>query len=115
MVAEMRRTSSMRSASMDSRPAVSTMSTSRPRRTASSRPFLATVTGSDGLAEHRHAGLLAEHPELLDRRRALQVGAHEQWVAALVRLYQEASFAAVVVLPDPWRPARSTTVGGRDA
>jgi hypothetical protein len=29
-------------------------------------------------------------------------------------LYQEASFAAVVVLPDPWRPANSTTVDDLD-
>jgi hypothetical protein len=37
-----------------------------------------------GLAEDRHAGLLAQDAQLLDRRRALQVGADEQRVAALL-------------------------------
>ena len=67
------------------------------------------------LAEDRHAGLLAEDAELLDRRRALEVGADQQRVAALRRLNQRASLAAVVVLPEPCRPASSTTVGGFEA
>ena len=89
----MRRTSSISSASIDSRPAVSTMSTSRPSRTASSRPFLATVTGSDGFAEDRDPCLTAQHPELLDGGRPLQVGADEERVASLPPLVPEGQLA----------------------
>ena len=68
----------MSSASIWSRPAVSTMITSRPRRAASSRAPRATETGVGRLGVDRHADALAEHAELLDRGRALEVGAHEQ-------------------------------------
>ena len=66
------------------------------------------------LAEDGHVDLLAEHPQLLDGGRPLEVGADEQRVAALL-LNQRASLPAAVVLPEPWRPASSTTVGGFEA
>ena len=66
------------------------------------------------LAEDRHVDLAAERAQLLDGGRTLEVGADEQRVAPLL-LNQRASLAELVVLPEPCRPAISTTVGGFDA
>ena len=63
---------------------MSTISTSRPSRWASSRPARATDTGSVGLGEDGHADLAAQDPELLDGGRALEVGPDEHGVAALL-------------------------------
>ena len=60
------------------------MQMSLPRRRASSRPALAQATGSVGLAEDGHPGLLAEDAQLLDGGGALEVGADEQRVAPLL-------------------------------
>ena len=60
------------------------MRTSRPRRLASSRPALATRHRIGGLAEDGDAGLAAEHPELLDGGRTLEVGTDQQRVATLL-------------------------------
>ena len=81
-----------------------------PRRFVDAR-LRATATGSVGSREHRHVDALAEHAELLDRGRALEVGADEQRPAALA-LEQAGELAAAVVFPEPWRPASITTVGG---
>ncbi len=65
-----------------------------------------------GLAEHRHVDLAAERAQLLDGGGTLQVGADHQRLRPWL-LNQRASLAALVVLPEPCRPAISTTVGGR--
>ncbi len=72
-------------ASMARRPAVSTISTSRPSRRASSQPVLRRpTTGSVGSLNTLHPGLLAEHPQLLHGRGPLEVGPDEQRVAPLL-------------------------------
>ena len=71
--------------------------------------------GVGGLAEHRHADLLAEDAELLDGGGALEVGADQQRVAALLLEPAGELGRVAVVLPEPCRPAMSTTVGGFDA
>ena len=55
--------------------------------------------------------LAAELLELVDRGRALQVGRDERRLLPSLRSLS-ASFADVVVLPEPWRPASRITVGG---
>ena len=74
------RTCSIISASIGRRPAVSTMSTSRPSRRASARPLAAVIDRVAGLGEHRHVDLAAERAQLLDGGGALEVGADEQRV-----------------------------------
>ena len=61
--------------------------------------------------EDRDLDLSAELLELLDGRRAVQVGGDERSECPSLRS-SSASFAAVVVLPEPWRPASMITVGG---
>ena len=58
----------------------------------------------------RNLDLLAELLELVDRGGALQVGGDERRVLPSLRSIS-ASFAAAVVLPEPWRPASRITVG----
>ena len=94
---------------------MSTITTLRPSRAASSTPPRATATGSVRLGEDRHADALAEHAELLDRGRALEVGADEQRPAALASRAGGRASPTAVVFPEPWRPASITTVGGFDA
>ena len=60
------------------------MQMSRPRRRASSTPGLGGGHRVAGLAEHRHADALAQGAQLLDGGRTLEVGAHQQRVAALL-------------------------------
>ena len=79
-----RRTSSMRSASIARRPAVSTMRTSRPMRRASASPLPATATGSVGSLKTGTPACCAEDPELLDRGGPLQVCADEHGIPALL-------------------------------
>ena len=70
-----------------------------------------------GRCRSMHTGTpiaLAEDPQLLDGRGALQVGADEQHAACPSCSRRRASFAAAVVLPEPWRPAIRMTVGGCD-
>ena len=69
------------------------------------------MTGS-GAGEDRDVELLAELLELLDaagRARSAATSAGE-WPSLRS---SSASLAAVVVLPEPWRPASRITVGGR--
>ena len=66
------------------RPAVSMMQTSLPRRRASSTPARAAADRIGGLAEDGDTGLVAQDPELLDGGRALEVGADQERVAALL-------------------------------
>ena len=77
------RTCSIISASIDRRPAVSTMSTSLPEAAG----LLQAAAGGGhrvaGLAEHRHVDLAAERAQLLDGGGALEVGADEQRLATL--------------------------------
>ena len=56
--------------------------------------------------------LLAELLQLVDRGRALEVGGDEAGLRPSFRS-NSASFAAAVVLPEPWSPASRITVGGR--
>ena len=73
------------SASMARRPAVSTMTTSRPEAAGLGDALgRAVSTGSPGFAEHRHVDLAAERAQLLDGGGALEVGADQQRVAALL-------------------------------
>ena len=60
------------------------MSTSRPSRAGFVQTGFGHLDGVGRLAEDGHAGLAAEHPQLLDGGRALEVGADEQRVAALL-------------------------------
>ena len=69
---------------MVSRPAVSMMQMSRPSRRASSNPALRAADGIGRLREDGDAGLLAEDAQLLDGGGALQVGADQERVAALL-------------------------------
>ena len=69
------RTSSISASSMARRPAVSMMTTSRPRRVASATPVRATSHRIGGLGEDVDADLAAEHAQLLDGRGTLEVGA----------------------------------------
>ena len=62
--------------------------------------------------EHRHAGPLAEHLQLLHGVRPLQVGGDQQRRVALARTATWPSLPASVVLPEPCRPASMMTVGG---
>ena len=110
----MRRTSSMSSSSTCRRPAVSTTSTSRPTRRASSTARDATPTGSVGSLK---TGTSVWPPST----RSCSTAAG-RWRSAPTSsglrpccLNQRASLAAAVVLPEPCRPASSTTVGGLEA
>ena len=103
------------SASMPSRPAVSTMTMScMVRRACSieSRGHLDRV--ADAVAGLRgvdvDAGLAGHDRQLVDGVGALQVGGDEQRRVALA-LSQRPSLPASVVLPEPWRPASMITVG----
>ena len=49
--------------------------------------------------------------ELFARCRPIDIGAHEQHCAAVLLVRLRASFAAVVVLPAPWRPTSMMTAG----
>ena len=99
---------------MASRPAVSMMQTSRPRRRASSTPAAARATGSVG-------SLNTVTPAWPPRTRSCSTAAGRCRSAPTKSglrpccFHHWASLAAVVVLPEPWSPARSTTVGGREA
>ena len=90
---------------------MSTMSTSRPRRRASARPAAAVATGSPAW---ENTGTSIWRP----RVRSCSTAAG-RWRSAPTSsglrpccLNQRASLAELVVLPEPWRPAISTTVGG---
>ena len=88
------------------------MTTSRPRRRASSSAPRATRRPDRSAREKTGTSTaLAEHAQLLDRGGALEVGADEQRAAALL-LSQRASLPTAVVFPEPCRPAIITTVGG---
>ena len=50
--------------------------------------------------------------QLLNGRRAIDVATHHQTVFFCFSWSQRASLATLVVLPEPWRPAISTTAGG---
>ena len=110
----MRPTWSIISVSMARRPAVSTMQMSRPRRRASSTPALAVATGSPGWL---NTGTWMRSPRVRScstaagrcRSAPTSSGLRPCW------RNQRASLAALVVLPEPCRPAISTTVGGREA
>ena len=60
------------------------MTTSRPTRTRLGDALLRDRHGVGRLGEDRRADLAAEHPELFDRGRALEVGTDEERVAALL-------------------------------
>ena len=109
--------SSISASSTCRRPAVSTMTTSRPCALAPARaPARTAATGSLALrAVDRDLDLLAELLELVDRGRALEVGGDERRACVPSLRRSSASLAAVVVLPEPWRPASRITVGGRPA
>ena len=79
--------SSISSSSMCSRPAVSTMTTSKPLLRASASAPVARRTGSISPAGSctRTPACFADDRQLLDRRRAPHVGRHEQRVLALLR------------------------------
>ena len=109
---------------MPSRPAVSTMTTSKCLACASARPSAATLTGSAGAGvggafarcagvrrEDLDAGPLTDHLQLVDRAGALQVAATSSGVWPCPRSHL-ASLPARVVLPEPCRPASMITVGG---
>ena len=96
------------------RPAVSMMQTSRPRRWASATPARATATGSVGW-------LKTVTPACSPRIRSCSTAAG-RWRSAPTSsglrpccFHHRANLAEAVVLPEPWRPAISTTVGGREA
>jgi hypothetical protein len=73
---------------------------------------VALAGGDDvvGRGVHRHVDLAPERPQLLDRggrcRSAPTISGFRPWVRN-----HRASLAEFVVLPEPWRPAMSTTVG----
>ena len=90
---------------------MSTITTLRPSRCGF---FDAAARDADRigrLGEHRHVDASPEHAQLLDRRRALEVGGDQQRLAPLA-LSRRASLPAAVVFPEPCRPASITTVGG---
>ena len=60
---------------------------------------------------HAQAGLLAEHVQLLDRRRTPHVGRHQQRVAPLLASATAPSLPLVVVLPEPCSPSIRITRG----
>ena len=108
---EMRRTCSIISASIDRRPAVSTMTTSRPSRLASSTPWNAVSTGSSG---SEYTGTSTCRPSV----RSCSTAAG-RWRSAPTSsglrpcdLNHSASLPVAVVLPEPCRPAMRMTVGG---
>ena len=96
------------------RPAVSMMHTSRPNRLASSTPARATATGSVG-------SLNTVTPAWLPRTRSCSTAAGRCRSAPTRSglrpccFHHTASLADAVVLPEPCKPAISTTVGGREA
>ena len=90
------------------------MTTSRPESRRLVQPVRARRRRRRRLGEDVDADLGAEHAQLLDGRRALEVGRDQVRLAALL-LEPAASFAAAVVLPAPWRPASKMTVGGLEA
>ena len=106
----------IRSASMPSRPAVSTTTTSNSRRWASTMDALATATGSPTPLPGSGAKTCtpARWPTTCSwltafgRWRSAATSSGE-WPWALS---QSASLPASVVLPAPWRPASMITVGG---
>ena len=80
----MARTSSISASSIERRPAVSMMTTSRPSRVASFEPVLRDVDGRTRLGEDVDADLGAQHAQLLDGRRSLKVGRDEVRLATLL-------------------------------
>ena len=81
---------------------------------APSSPSRAALTGIAPVERvHRDLDLLAELLELIDRGRALEVARRRAPARLPSWRRRSASFAAAVVLPDPWSPARRITVGGR--
>ena len=84
-----RSSSSISSSSICSRPAVSTITVSRPSLRARSRPLRVASTASFvSRAVDGHLDLLAELLELVDRGGALQVGGDEARLAALLAQVQ---------------------------
>ena len=71
---------------------MSTITTLRPRRCASSMPPRADVDRIGRLGEERDVDALGEHAQLLDRGRALEVGTDEQRLQTL-RLQQPRELA----------------------
>ena len=100
-----RASSSISSSSICRRPAVSTITVSRPSSRARARPLRVASTAS--CVSVRNTGTwicCAELLELVDRGRTLQVGGDSPGLRPWPRRCS-ASFAAVVVLPEPCRPA----------
>src|SRR5579884_2046939 len=105
----------MRSSSTCRRPAVSTMTTLRPRRAASSSDVRATATGRSGTPSPAACtGTSRRRP----RTRSCSTAAGRCRSAATSStprpwlLRWRASFPAAVVFPEPCSPASITTVGG---
>ena len=78
----------MSSSSTWSRPAVSTITVFRPSRSASTTPGARDRDRVGRLGEDRHADAVAEHRELVDGGRALEVGGDEEHALALLVLEQ---------------------------
>ena len=75
---------------------------------------MATATGSVGSLEHGDAGLAAEHPQLLDGGRPLEVGADQQRIAALL-LEPAGQLGRGGGLARALQAGQQDTVGGRQA
>jgi len=109
-----RRSSSIISLSIWSRPAVSTKTTSAPAWAAASTPWAATSTGSPCPSWQGTPTCLAS-----TRSWSTAAGRYRspatRWGRRPCCLRRKASLAAVVVFPEPWRPQRRITVGGREA
>ena len=71
--------------------------------------------GIGGLAEDGDAGLGAEDPAAARPRPAAAGRRPTRSGLRPCCFHHRASLAEAVVLPEPWRPAISTTVGGREA
>ena len=72
------------------------------------------IDGVGRLGEDRHTHLIAEGAELLDGGRSLEVGSHEQRIAALL-LEELGELRGVGRLARALEPAINTTVGGLEA
>ena len=107
-----RSSSPINSSSMCSRPAVSRITTSAPRffasRTAALRNRDRILVRA--IRVNRNLELLAEHVQLVDSRRALQVARHEQRLAARAASASGRACRSIVVLPEPCRPHIISTV-----